>query len=188
MTVVREIAFTTLVVLPMAIASLTSPAQVSSGPAQRKRISPHEASHSIVDGARITVVYGRPFMRGRKIWGGLVGWGTIWTPGADEATLVTTDRPLSMAGRSIPSGTYSVYVLVDRTHPQLIINKQTGQWHTVYNQSLDLVHVDLHASTVLKPVEQLTLAIVPQSNGGGLFSITWDTTRYSVPFTVQPLR
>jgi len=140
----------------------------------------------MVDGGRITIVYGRPFTRGRKIWGELVRWDTIWTPGADEATLLTTDRLLSMAGRSIPPGTFSVYMLVDRTHPQLIINKQTGQWHTVYNQSQDLVHVDLQTSTVVKPVEQLTLAVVPQPNGGGVFSITWDTTRYFVPFTVRP--
>ncbi len=50
-------------------------------PAPRKRISPHESVSAVVAGARITLVYRRPSMRGRTIWGGLIRWGVVWTPG-----------------------------------------------------------------------------------------------------------
>lgn len=150
----------------------------------RKRISPHESVTSMVAGARITLVYGRPSMRGRTIWGGLVRWGVVWTPGADEATLLTTDRTLVVDGRPIPPGTYSVYLHVDQAHPELIVNKQTGQWHTVYNPSQDLVRVPLLVRTVAAPVEQLTLSVDP-APGSGTLSITWDRVRYWVAFAVK---
>jgi hypothetical protein len=122
-------------------------------------------------------------MRGRAIWGGLIRWGVVWTPGADEATLLTTDRVLVLNGRLVPPGTYSVYLHVDRLHPELIVNRQTGQWHTVYNPSEDLLRVRVQASATADPVEQLTLSVQPAPHGG-MLSITWDRTRYWVQFTV----
>jgi hypothetical protein len=151
---------------------------------ERPRISPHETTESVVDGNRMTIVYGRPSMRGRKIWGGLVRWGSTWTPGADEATLLTTARPIVIEGRAIPAGTYSLYVLVDPDRPQLILNTQTGQWHTVYTPSRDLVRVNLRREMLSAPVEQLTLAVDASSGGGGTLGISWDTTRYWVKFVV----
>src|SRR5206468_275002 len=55
-------------------------------PQSAPRISPHEHTSAVVHGARITVTYGRPSMRGRKIFGALVPYGRVWCPGADEAT------------------------------------------------------------------------------------------------------
>jgi hypothetical protein len=150
----------------------------------RPRISPHETTTAVIDGNRMTIVYGRPSMRGRKIWGGLLRWGTTWTPGADEATLLTTERPLMMEEHAIPAGTYSLYVLLDQARPQLIVNTQTGQWHTVYTPSKDLARVNLRRDTLRVPVEQLTLAIDDAPAGGGALGISWDTTRYWVRFVV----
>ena len=82
------------------------------------------------------------------------------------------------------SGTYSVYLHVDQAHPELIVNKQTGQWHTVYSPSQDLVRVPLLVSTVAAPVEQLTLSVDP-APGSGTLSITWDRVRYWVAFAVK---
>jgi hypothetical protein len=61
--------------------------------AQQARVSPHETHSSIVDGATITITYGRPSMRGRKIFG-LISYGRIWMPGADEATIIQTTKDL----------------------------------------------------------------------------------------------
>jgi hypothetical protein len=176
-----------LAIVASTIAAATAGAAVVTGQGERRdrpRISPHETTNAVVDGNRMTIVYGRPSMRGRKIWGGLVRWGSTWTPGADEATLITTARPILMEGRAIPAGTYSLYVLVDPDRPQLILNTQTGQWHTVYTPSKDLVRVNLRREMLSAPVEQLTLAIHAVPDGGGTLGISWDTTRYLVRFTV----
>jgi hypothetical protein len=166
------------------IAGIVAAAANGGAQGTRLRISPHETTDAVIDGNRMAIVYGRPSMRGRKIWGGLVRWGSIWTPGADEATLLTTARSIVLEGRAIPAGTYSLYVLVDPERPQLIVNTQTGQWHTVYTPSKDLVRVSLRRETLRAPVEQLTLALRASPGGGGTLVITWDTDRYWVKFAV----
>jgi hypothetical protein len=172
------------VMLMGAIAGAGAPTATAGAQRARPRISPHETTTAVVDGNRMAVVYGRPSMRGRTIWGGLVRWGSIWTPGADEATLLTTKRALVIQGHTVPAGSYSLYMVVDEQHPQLVINRQTGQWHTVYTPSQDLVRVDLERASLDVPVEQLTIEISARPGGGGSLAIIWDRTRFAVSFTV----
>ena len=69
---------------------------------QHKRISPHETVSKVVDGNRVMVVYGRPYTKDpqngqdRKIWGDLIPYGEVWRTGADEATLLITQKPIVM--------------------------------------------------------------------------------------------
>src|SRR6202008_1476477 len=60
-------------------------------------LSPHERTDGQVDGASPSIVYGRPSMRGRTIFGGLVPYGRVWCPGADQCTTLSTDRDLQFA-------------------------------------------------------------------------------------------
>ena len=159
--------------------------------AQQKK-SPHETVNATVDGAAITVVYGRPFTKDpktgepRKIWGGLVPFGKVWRTGADEATLFTTDKALDMAGTKIPAGTYSLFTLPDESGAKLIVNKQTGQWGTKYDEKQDLARVDLKKEALTTPTDQFTIAVEKDANGrGGVLKLMWETTQYSVPFTVE---
>src|SRR3954452_18373831 len=77
---------------------------------EKKRVSPHETITADVDGATVTIVYGRPYSKdpksgaARKIWGELVPFGKVWRTGADEATLLTTTKALDIGGTSIPAG------------------------------------------------------------------------------------
>src|SRR5438552_8291068 len=83
--------------------------------AQEKKplVSPHETVNATVGDAKITIVYGRPYTKDpksgekRKIWGGLVPYGKVWRLGADEATLLTTDKDVTIGGTAIAAGTYS---------------------------------------------------------------------------------
>jgi len=159
--------------------------------AQRGRTSPHEAAGGWIQGeggarARVTVYYGRPFAKGRTIWGELVPYGKPWRLGADEATLLVSDRSLQFGDVTVPAGAYSLYLLpqADGT-AKLIINKQVGQWGTQYDEKQDLGRVDAKKETLNVPVEQLTIAVDRNPSGGGLLKISWDKTQYSVPFTVQ---
>src|ERR1700679_3643460 len=78
--------------------------------APEKRLSPHETISTVVDGGRVVVVFGRPYPTkpgttvARKIWGGLVPYGKVWRAGADEATVLTTQKPLLFGGTAIPAG------------------------------------------------------------------------------------
>lgn len=153
--------------------------------AQQARVSPHETHSSLVDGATITITYGRPSMRGRKIFGSLITYGRIWMPGADEATIIHTTNDLLFGDVLLPAGSYSFYTLTGETSWKFIINKQTGQFHTVYNQDQDFARLDPRIDQLPQPVEQLTIAAVPADAGGGRLQLDWETTRLWVPFTVK---
>jgi hypothetical protein len=159
---------------------------VSSAAAQRPRVSPHETHGFAVDGSTITFDYGRPSKRGREIWGALVPWKRWWMPGADEATIITTEDPIVFTGNlTMPAGQHTLYMMPDPETSQLIVNKQVGQFHTSYIPRLDLGHVDLALKKLSTPVEQLTYTVEPRpSGGGGVLKLAWDDREYSVEFTV----
>jgi len=159
--------------------------------AQRKRVSPHETVSADIDGAKLSVVYGRPYTKDpksgepRKIWGKLVPYGKVWRAGADEATIFTTDQTLTFGDTTVPAGKYSLYMLPGEDGSKLIINKQTGQWGTMYDEKQDLARVDLKKSAVDKQVDQFAIAIDKGDAGGGVLKLTWENTQYAVPFTVK---
>src|SRR5881296_2109531 len=78
---------------------------------QTARISPHEQTSAVVDGANVTITYGRPSMRGRAIFGALVPYGRVWCPGADEATTLDSTRPLRLGGElDVPAGPHTIWM------------------------------------------------------------------------------
>ncbi|HST61522.1 MAG TPA: DUF2911 domain-containing protein, partial [Longimicrobium sp.] len=69
----------------------------------------------------------------------------------------------------------------------LIVNKQTGQWGTVYDAAQDLARIPVRAETAAgEPVEQLTMRFEPGSGGAGTLVMAWENTRVLVPVTVAP--
>ena len=153
--------------------------------AGQQRASPHESVDETIDGADLTITYGRPYMRGRVIMGGLVPYGPVWCPGADEATTVTTTRPLRFGDLLVATGRYTLWMLPSAGEWQMIVNKQTGQWHTQYRSSEDLGRVHLEKRTLEKPLEQLTFSIERlRGRPGGAIRMRWETTDLVAPFTV----
>jgi len=161
----------------------------------RQRVSPHFFFFKQKTAYEMKLVYGRPYTikpgttEVRKIWGGLVPFGKVWRTGADEATLLTTKEPIEIGGYPLPAGTYSLFTLpAEDGTAKLVINKKTGQWGVPYiekdEKANELAHVDLKKKTLDKPVDQFTMAIEPAS-GGGVIEMSWETTQYSVPFTVK---
>jgi len=147
---------------------------------KKPRVSPHETVNATVGGTKITIVYGRPYMKDpktgekRKIWGGLVPFGKVWRMGADEATLLTTDKDITIGGTAIAAGTYSLYLWPEDGGAKLIVNKQTGQWGTKYDEKQDLVRIDLKKSAAEKPADQFTIAV-----DNGMLKLMWEDTQYS---------
>jgi len=181
----KKLTFPLMLVAATALVAL--PAQ-----AQHRRLSPHETISAVIDGNRVTVVYGRPYTtkpgttEAREIWGALVPYGKVWRVGADEATLLITQKPLEMGGTTIPAGAYTLFMLPEENGAsKLIINKQIGQWGLQYNEAEDLARIDLTKGTVDEPVHQFTMAIERNPSGGGILKLTWEKTEFSAPFTVQ---
>jgi hypothetical protein len=160
--------------------------------AQQKRVSPHETVGAVVDGNRVTVVYGRPYTKDpktgapRKIWGGLVPYGKVWRTGADEATLLITQKPIVFGETTVPAGAYTLYTLPQEDgSAKLIVNKQLGQWGTQYDEKQDLARIDLKKDALEKTADQLAISVSKNSGGGGVLKIMWEDTQFSAAFTVQ---
>jgi hypothetical protein len=152
----------------------------------RQRASPHESVSATVDGSEMTITYGRPYMRGRMIFGRLIPWDRVWCPGADEATTLDSTRPLRLGELTVPPGPHTIWILPTPTTWTLVVSKEPSGFHTNYNSSADLGRLELMKRAVTDPVEQLTFAIVKNATGpGGAITMTWETTEVSAPFTVQ---
>jgi hypothetical protein len=163
--------------------------------AQEKRLSPHETISAVIDGNRVTIIYGRPYTKSpktgemRKIWGGLVPYGAVWRTGADEATMLITQKPITIGEATVPAGAYTLFTLPNEDGTaKLIINKQIGQWGVgprSYDEKQDLARVDLKKEPLDSPVDQFTMAVAKDPAGGGVLKLSWENTQFSVPFSVQ---
>jgi hypothetical protein len=165
------------ILLVLTALALTSPLFAQE---KKPRVSPHETVNATVDGAQITIVYGRPYTKDpksgekRKIWGGLVPYGKVWRLGADEATILTTDKDISIGGTAIAAGSYSLYLWPEESGAKLIVNKQTGQWGTKYDEKQDLARIDLKKEAAAKDADQFTIAV-----DGSTLKLMWENTQYS---------
>jgi DUF2911 family protein len=149
------------------------------------RRSPHESVSAKIDGSTMTIEYGRPYMHGRTIFGGLVPYQIVWCPGADAATTLDSTRPLQLGRLAVPSGPHTIWILPTPDVWTLIVSKEASGFHNFYNSSADLGRIELRKRTLAAPVEQLTFAIAKNPDGkGGSIAMTWETTEVSVPFTV----
>jgi len=151
--------------------------------------SPHETTGGIIGGRggpRITLTYGRPYAKGRVIWGKLVPWNQPWRLGSDEATTIITQKPLVIGDKTIPAGAYTLYLVPSENDvTKIAFSSALGGWGIPVNTSNDVGRFDMKKETVPTAVEQLTLAVKSDAaTGGGVLTVTWDTTQFSLPFTV----
>ncbi len=147
-------------------------------------MSPRDTVRGLVPGAMLEVDYSRPSKRDRVIWGGVVPWNTVWRTGANRATHFTTDADLVIEGVTVPAGSYTLFTWPTQETVQLIINKQTGQWGTVYREEDDLARIDMRLERLDQPVEKFTIAI-GDHDGTGMIALEWDDRRYWVPVAVR---
>ena len=137
---------------------------------------PGTATFTFADGKTITINYSRPSMRGRKIFGGLVPYGQVWRTGANAATSFKTDVNLTIGGASVPTGSYTLYTIPDEKSWKLIINKETGQWGTEYNEKDDVARVDMKVSKNASPTEQFTIGFDQTGNSSAVLKLDWADT------------
>ncbi len=134
-------------------------------------------------GAALWVDYGRPAMRGRTIFGGIVPWGEVWRTGANAATQFRTDKPLDFGGTVVPPGMYTLWTVPKPDGWTLSFNTQTGQWGTEHDPKRDAYNVPLQVESLPDPEEQFTIRVVPDPDGGRL-QLDWASTRASAAFRV----
>lgn len=176
-----------LVVAAVLACVLPASAQPAARVASTGGNSAHETTSAVIDGSRVTITYGRPLAKTRKIWGTLVPFGKAWRMGSDEATLLLTQQPLDIGGKAVPAGAYTLYLVPNEAGAsQLAISKNLGGWGVPVDEKNDLARVDLKKDATPAAVEQFTMSVQKNPAGtGGLIKLSWENTEYSVAFTVK---
>lgn len=80
----------------------------------------------------IEITYDRPVARGRDLFGGIVPFGEIWNPGANDATAISFSRDVTVNGNPLPAGRYSLWAIPDPNRWTIVFNRQADVYHTPY--------------------------------------------------------
>ena len=171
--------------IALAAVSIAALSLAGSARAERQRASPHADVTAALAGKKITVSYGRPFMKGRAIFGGLVPWDQVWRTGADEATTFTTEADVVIGGLKVPKGEYALFTIPTEKQWTVVINKTAKQWGAFkYDAAQDLGRAPMTVTTSSKPVEQFTIEMVPAGKQLTL-KLSWDKTVATVAIAPQ---
>ena len=144
--------------------------------------SPHVKTAWTIDGANLTVEYGRPSIKGRPE-ATLMPAGEPWRMGADEPTLLTTDKPLTLGTVKLAPGTYTLNAQPGPQWTLLIGKPEPGQWGIPYKPVLEIGKAPMTVGKTAAPVEQLTITI-SDTPAGATLKVDWGTTSASIPFTI----
>ena len=139
----------------------------------------HKASpHDTVTAKNIKVYYGRPYKKGRDIFGGLQKFGEVWRCGADEATEITFAKDGTFGGKQIKAGSYTLFVTPNAKEWTIIINGDPHFWGTQYadHKAKDVLSITVPVKNLDTVVDQLTIRFA-----GSNMIIEWDKTQVSIP-------
>ncbi len=153
--------------------------------AQQPPLSPPETATVSLNGKAITINYGAPSMRGRKIVGQVVPYDSVWRTGANTATSFVTAGSLKVGSTTVPAGSYTIYTLPGASQWQLIINKQTGHWGTEYNQDKDLARIPMKGTALSSPQEKMSISFENTKGKTTELHVRWENTDQSVAITAQ---
>jgi hypothetical protein len=133
----------------------------------------------------VELVYSRPAMKGRKIFGDLVPYGKVWRTGANNATRIKFADDVMFGGQTLKAGEYAIYTIPNKDEWDIIVNKGSANWGTEYKQEDDLFRIKARSSKLDDAVESFTMQIANIKPNGGDLQIMWDKTSVSVPFTMD---
>ena len=135
--------------------SLSSSAQQD----KSKRPSPPaKVTQTISSGTIVSIDYSRPSIKGRSL-AELTPAGKVWRTGANEATVFEVSKDVSVEGKNLPAGKYSIYTIPGEKEWTIIFNKAWNQWGTVYKDSEDALRVNVKPDKAEKFTEMMTFDI-----------------------------
>ena len=140
-------------------------------------------------GGMVVIDYGRPMVRDRTVWGGLlIPFDSIWRAGANDATHMFITRTMTIGTMTLPPAMYTLWVQHTKSGTFLIINNQIGQWGTQYEASHDVGRVAMQMAPAPSAVEEFTITVKASGATRGSIEMAWGPMVASVLFTVSAAR
>ena len=136
----------------------------------------------------LEVVYSRPAVRGRTIFGGLVPHGRIWRVGANASTKFTTNAPLKIDGNDLPTGTYALYAFPYETYWEVVFHTNTGHWgdgRTAYDAAEDAFRVKLIPEAIPYTQENFLITFDSITHNTAVMQWVWERKKVHIPIQVS---
>lgn len=188
------------------IAIILSTAFVAAAQLRLPRPSPKATVMQSIGVTDVTIVYSRPAVKGRKIWGDwpvevageatldnqntrppgapIVPYGHIWRTGANEATQFTVTDDVLINGQPLPAGSYSLHSIPGKDEWTIIFNSVADQGGSFdYDSKKDALRVKTKAEVSDHPHEWLDISLDPLKDNALVAKVKWE--KVSVPFTIE---
>ena len=133
------------------------------------------------------VIYSRPAMNGRKIFGGLVDYGKVWRVGANESTELEFFKEVYIGNTKIKKGRYTLYAIPTEKKWTMILNKETDTWGAfTYDLKKDIIRMEIPVENITDSVESFTIYFDKISNYhyNYVMNILWENSKVSIPFSL----
>jgi hypothetical protein len=152
-----------------------------------KSFSPEDVAEYNGHGLDIKVHYSQPSKKGRHIFGrqedqALIPYGKVWRTGANEATLIEFKNDVNFAGKAVKAGTYSLWSMPGQATWKIILNTETGQWGTDYNDGKDMLMQNVPLRVVPKVRELFKIYFEENGNSVDMI-LSWDQIEAIVPIS-----
>lgn len=132
--------------------------------------------------SKISVEYGRPGIKGRKIFGELVPYNKVWRAGANAATKITFGQNVNFGGKMVNAGSYSLFIVPTEKEWKIILNSVANQWGAYeYNDKMNIAEVSVPVQKLSDKQEFFEISLQPVDEHTSHLGIKWDMSMIMVP-------
>lgn len=151
------------------------------------QLSPFEKVETQIGITEVTLEYSRPSMRERKIFGGLVPYDRLWRTGANVNTQITLQDPVSMAGVSVPAGTYSLLSVPSVKNWTIYIYNELGEYGAPKSLEADkiIAQFSVPAKEMTRTIQSLAIGFDQHSHNAALLTVAWENTYVEIPIEID---
>jgi hypothetical protein len=148
--------------------------------------SPRRETTGNIGDLAITINYGSPGVKGRNIWGGLVGYDQVWVTGAHKATAINFSKDVMIEGQRVPAGTYAFFTIPNPEAWTVILNKNYQQ-HLAddYKETEDILRLKVKPEVGEKIWQRLQYEVLAKDNHAGVITMTWEKIKIALEVKVS---
>jgi hypothetical protein len=131
----------------------------------------------------LTVVYHRPTVRKRQIWGTVVPFGEVWRAGANENTVLTLSSAATVGGHKVEAGAYGVHMIPAKGDWTVILSRESTAWGSFfYDQKNDAARFTVTPRTV-EHQEHLAYSFEEPTDAGVTLVMQWE--KVAIPIAIN---
>ncbi|AXT20065.1 DUF2911 domain-containing protein [Flavobacteriaceae bacterium AU392] len=152
---------------------------------QTKKASPEDTVVYNQEDLNLSVFYNRPSKKGRVIFGDLVPYGKVWRTGANEATTFETNKDISINGKKLPAGKYSLFTIPGKNSWEIIFNSKSYSWgvkgrnEASLEREFDALVTNVSVSEISEVEELFTISF--ENTPDLALLLSWDQTKIVIP-------